>query len=110
MIVDVHSHAWEYPGHFTDDFRNQAIRARAGVEVDLSVRYEDYRKTAPPETKTIVFGGSWLLNTGIPSLLSYRAGLGPVLAFAISNVFVYVAWNYPLNRWWVFEREEPPGR
>ena len=57
MIVDVHSHAWEYPGHFTDDFRRQAMRARAGVEVDLTVRYEEYRRTAPPDTRTVVFGG-----------------------------------------------------
>ena len=59
--------------------------------------------------QTIVFGGSWLLNTGIPSLLTYRAGLGPVLAFALSNVFVYLAWNYPLNRYWVFERDDASG-
>jgi hypothetical protein len=57
MIHDVHSHAWRYPDHFTDDFREQARRARAGVEVDLTVRYEDYRATAPAETRTIVFGG-----------------------------------------------------
>jgi predicted TIM-barrel fold metal-dependent hydrolase len=57
MIVDVHSHAWEYPGHFTDDFRRQARRARAGAEVDLTVRYEDYRRAAPPDTTTVVFGG-----------------------------------------------------
>lgn len=62
MIVDVHSHAWEYPGHFTDDFRRQAMRARAGVEVDLTVRYEDYRRTAPPDTKTVVFGGKARLS------------------------------------------------
>jgi len=30
MIVDVHSHAWSYPQHFSDDFRRQAARARAG--------------------------------------------------------------------------------
>ena len=59
MIIDVHSHAWEYPAHFTDDFRQQA---RAGVEVDLTVRYEDYRATAPGETKTIVFGGKAKLS------------------------------------------------
>ena len=27
MIIDVHSHAWEYPRHFGDDFRRQARRA-----------------------------------------------------------------------------------
>jgi predicted TIM-barrel fold metal-dependent hydrolase len=62
MIVDVHSHVWEYPRHFTDDFRQQAKRARAGVEVDLTVRYEDYRRAAPPDTRTVVFGGKARLS------------------------------------------------
>ncbi|MDB6121853.1 MAG: putative TIM-barrel fold metal-dependent hydrolase [Pedosphaera sp.] len=66
MIIDVHSHTWKYPGHFSEDFSRQAKRARAGMEVDLTVRYEDYRATAPAETKTIVFGskaklsGTWV--------------------------------------------------
>ena len=62
MIVDVHSHVWEYPRHFGDGFRSQAIRARAGVEVDLTVRYENYRAACPPDTKTIVFGGKARLS------------------------------------------------
>ncbi len=62
MIIDVHSHCWRYPEHFADDFRDQARRARAGVEVDLTVRYEDYRQTCPPETTTIVFGGKARLS------------------------------------------------
>jgi uncharacterized protein len=62
MIIDVHSHAWAYPTHFNDDFRRQACRARAGVEVDLTVRYEDYRKTCPADTKSIVFGGKAKLS------------------------------------------------
>src|SRR5688572_8736022 len=62
MIVDVHGHVWEYPAHFTADFRQQARRARAGVEVDLTVRYEDYRAAAPADTKTIVFGGKARLS------------------------------------------------
>jgi predicted TIM-barrel fold metal-dependent hydrolase len=57
VIIDVHSHAWEYPRHFSDDFVRQARRALAGVDVDLSVRYDEYRATCPAETKTIVFGG-----------------------------------------------------
>jgi len=64
MMIDVHSHAWEYPRHFGDDFRRQAKRARAGVEVDLTVRYEDYRREAPAETRTIVFGGK-ARNSGL---------------------------------------------
>jgi predicted TIM-barrel fold metal-dependent hydrolase len=62
MIVDVHSHAWAYPDHFSDDFRRQASRARAGVEVDLTVRYEQYRETATPDTFTVVFGGKARLS------------------------------------------------
>ncbi len=62
MIVDVHSHVWEYPEHFGDGFRRQAIRARAGVEVDLTVRYEEYRAASPPDVRTVVFGGKARLS------------------------------------------------
>jgi predicted TIM-barrel fold metal-dependent hydrolase len=62
VIIDVHSHAWQYPQHFGDDFRRQAARARSGLEVDLTVRYEDYRATCPADTKTIVFGGKARLS------------------------------------------------
>jgi predicted TIM-barrel fold metal-dependent hydrolase len=62
MIIDVHSHVWKYPDHFTDDFRKQAIRARAGQEVDLTVNFEDYRSEAPVDVKTIVFGGKAKLS------------------------------------------------
>jgi hypothetical protein len=57
MIIDVHSHAWRFPDHFGEDFVAEARRAKAGGEVDLTVRYEDYRRQAPAETRTIVFGG-----------------------------------------------------
>ena len=50
----------------------------------------------------VVFGGSLALNTILPSFMSYRLHVEPVLAFAISNVLVYVGWNYPGNRYWVF--------
>ena len=49
-----------------------------------------------------VFAGSWLLNIAIPSLFHYKLGLRPWLAFASANVFTYLGWNYPLNRYWVF--------
>jgi predicted TIM-barrel fold metal-dependent hydrolase len=57
MIIDVHSHAWAYPKHFTSDFCAQVRNARATVEIDLAVRYEDYRASAPSDVRTIVFGG-----------------------------------------------------
>ena len=62
MIVDVHSHAWQYPLHFNDDFQRQARRARAGVEVDLTVRFEDYAASTPAGSKAIVFGGKAKLS------------------------------------------------
>jgi putative flippase GtrA len=52
----------------------------------------------------IIFAGSLALNTVIPSLLSYKLGLEPVLSFALSNVVTYLGWNYPGNRYWVFKR------
>ena len=52
----------------------------------------------------LIFAGSLFLNTAIPSYLSYRVHVEPVLAFAISQVIVYLGWNYPGNRYWVFRR------
>ncbi len=62
MIVDVHSHAWRYPDHFNDDFQRQARRARAGADVDLTVRYDEYRAGATHADRTIVFGGKARLS------------------------------------------------
>ena len=63
VIVDVHSHFWEYPAHFTDDFMRQAKRARGSdIEVDLTVRWDEYRATADGCEKTIVFGGKAKLS------------------------------------------------
>ncbi len=61
-IIDVHSHYWRYPEHFQDDFREQARRARAGTEVDLTVRFEDYQQSSFPDVQTIVFGGKAALS------------------------------------------------
>jgi predicted TIM-barrel fold metal-dependent hydrolase len=63
VIVDVHSHAFRYPDHFNEDFREQAKRARSGVEVDLTVRYDEYRAGCPDQlTTTITFGGKARLS------------------------------------------------
>ena len=62
MIVDVHSHTWQYPHHFTDDFRRQAARAKGGEEFDLTVTHDQYRAGATQCDKTIVFGGKARLS------------------------------------------------
>ena len=65
MIVDVHSHYFRYPEHFTEEFKRESLRSR-GVEIDLTVRWEEYRVTARECDKTIVFGakarrsGQWV--------------------------------------------------
>jgi len=65
MIVDVHSHYFRYPEHFTEEFKRESLRSR-GVEIDLTVRWEEYRATARECDKTIVFGakarrsGQWV--------------------------------------------------
>ena len=61
-IIDVHSHFWKFPDHFNDDFRHQARRARAGTDVDLTVRLEDYQRQSVADVKTIVFGGKARLS------------------------------------------------
>jgi predicted TIM-barrel fold metal-dependent hydrolase len=62
MIVDVHSHYFRYPEHFTEDFKRQSLRSRNGVEVDMTVRWDDYHPTALSCDKTIVFGGKAKLS------------------------------------------------
>ena len=62
VLVDIHSHFWEYPKHFTDDFKEQAKRARGDLEVDLTVRWEEYHASAEACDKTIVFGGKAKLS------------------------------------------------
>ena len=56
MLVDVHSHFFRYPQHFSKDFVAQARRAR-NQEIDLTVRWDDYHAQARTCDKTIVFGG-----------------------------------------------------
>jgi predicted TIM-barrel fold metal-dependent hydrolase len=62
MIIDVHSHAWNFPSDFSEDFIKQAERARPGHKVDLTATYEAYRASAPEDTRTIVFGGKARLS------------------------------------------------
>ena len=62
MIVDVHTHTWQYPDHFSDDFRQQASRAKGGEEFDLTTTYQAYRESGQRCDKTIVFGGKARLS------------------------------------------------
>jgi hypothetical protein len=60
MVVDVHSHFWR-PDDFSEDFRNQARRARNG-DIDLTVRWEDYIASVENFAKAFVFGGKARLS------------------------------------------------
>ncbi|MBL9114153.1 MAG: amidohydrolase [Verrucomicrobiaceae bacterium] len=62
MIVDVHSHTWNFPQDFSSDFIRQAGRARPDLKVDLSTSYDAYRNSSPHDTRTIVFGGKARLS------------------------------------------------
>src|SRR5262245_66380506 len=46
----------------------------------------------------MVFAGSFVLNTALPSVGSYWLRLPPEVAFAVAQGLVYLGWNYPLNR------------
>jgi putative flippase GtrA len=51
----------------------------------------------------VVFAGSFALNIILPSLATRGLGLVPALAFTGAQVIVGLGWNFPLNRWWVFD-------
>jgi predicted TIM-barrel fold metal-dependent hydrolase len=61
MIVDVHSHYFRYPDHFSKDFIRESVRGR-NREIDLTVRWEEYSSAAPSCDRTIVFGGKARLS------------------------------------------------
>lgn len=59
VLIDVHSHFFRDPEHFSEEFAAQAKRAR---KVDFSVRWSEYAETSPSSSKTIVFGGKARLS------------------------------------------------
>jgi predicted TIM-barrel fold metal-dependent hydrolase len=61
MIIDIHSHAFLYPEHFSEGFREQSRRAR-NADVDLSVRWNEYTAGARQCRRTVVFGGKAKLS------------------------------------------------
>jgi hypothetical protein len=68
-MIDVHSHYFSYPGHFSDRFRDQARGARGdGKEVDLAVRWEDCVATAGHCDKAILSGGKALFAVRVNML------------------------------------------
>jgi predicted TIM-barrel fold metal-dependent hydrolase len=78
MIVDIHSHFFSYPQHFSNDFVEQAKRSRNGVEVDLTVRWNEYEATAAGCDRTIVFGGKaklsglWVPDAEVAAYVSHK--------------------------------------
>jgi predicted TIM-barrel fold metal-dependent hydrolase len=62
MLVDVHSHYFRYPDHFSPEFVAQSRRARKDHEVDLTVRWDEYHAAAQSCTRTVVFGGKAKLS------------------------------------------------
>lgn len=65
MIVDIHTHAWNFPNDFSDEFIASAQAARGDQKkVDLTIRYEDYARQTPDDeaVATVVFGGKARLS------------------------------------------------
>jgi len=61
MLVDIHSHVFRDPDHFSDTFRAQARRAK-NQDINLTVHWEAYQSTAKECDKTVVFGGKARLS------------------------------------------------
>ena len=59
MVIDVHSHYFRDPDHFSAEF---VAQAKKGRNVDLSVRWPEYARSALQAAKTIVFGGKAKLS------------------------------------------------
>jgi predicted TIM-barrel fold metal-dependent hydrolase len=62
MIIDVHSHYQRHPNHFSASFIDQTRRVRRGVDVDLTVRWNEYCSSATSVGHTVVFGGKAKLS------------------------------------------------
>jgi putative flippase GtrA len=68
---------------------------------------KDTGKTVTEGSRALlVFGGSFVFNTALSSFGSYWLHIPPVLAFLASQALVWLAWNYPMNRWWVFRHPQ----
>jgi len=56
MLIDIHSHFFRSPEHFSKDFIEQVKRVNSG-SFDLNVRWDEYHAQASECDVTIVFGG-----------------------------------------------------
>ena len=84
---------------FQDDFRQQAKRAQAGVEVDLTALR---RLSAPivPDVKTIVFGGK-----AVYPVCGSMAGTSMIMSPSIEQVIDFCHQSHPAG----WEREMSVG-
>jgi len=56
MLVDCHSHLWEYPGHISDEFANDLKRSWGGKPNLLKAKPEDHFAAMHSVDRVIVFG------------------------------------------------------
>lgn len=56
MIVDCHTHIWQYPGHLSDEFVSEANALARGHRLDLNVPPEKHWEAMKGVDKVIVFG------------------------------------------------------
>ncbi len=72
MIIDVHTHAWEVPGHMEQGFLDELQAARPGVKLEIHVEFADYMRAMEPCNRAICFGLRGLL-TGLHVPNEYSA-------------------------------------
>ena len=84
--------------------------AGGAVAFALSRRWTFQAGAAPALPQLLRFLFVWatsaLLNsTGVPALLPWVGSFS--VAWAFVRAAVYLGWNYPLSRWFVFAAEKP---
>ena len=84
--------------------------AGGGVAFSLSRRwtFQAGSGRALPQLLRFLFvwGTSALLNSsGVPALLGWVGSF--TIAWSVVRAAVYLGWNYPLSRWFVFAAEKP---
>jgi hypothetical protein len=62
VIVDVHTHAWDYPSHIHASFLQDLRSSHPGVQIDIAVEFDTYMKVVTPCDRAICFGLRGLLS------------------------------------------------